>query len=422
MRRSLTRFDVTCLGLNAIVGSGIFLLPDDLYREMGALSPLAFLLCAVGLLPVALCYAEAASYSADTGGPYLYARDAFGPRAGFIVVWMCYVNSLFSFAAVAAAASAYAARLVPGIEVLGPRAIGAAVIALFAALNYVGAKPGAVAVDAFTIAKFAVLVVLVAALVPGASLAPLHATELPHGWSGVGTATFVALFAAQGFEVAPVPAGETRAPQRDLPFAIVGSLVAASLLYVIVQAVLVASGANLSEVSDTPLVDAARSVAPGLAFLVVAGGLVSTLGFVSGSALGTPRYLFAAAADGHLPKALGAVHPRFGSPHIAITATAAVAMALVVSFDYRSLIGISNVAVAVQYLATCAAIPFLRRRGIVGRRVPGGPILPILGSLVSLWVFTEASREELVWAVAALAIGIAVLALAPRRSALAPRE
>jgi APA family basic amino acid/polyamine antiporter len=417
MRRSLSRFDVTCLGLNAIVGSGIFLLPDDLYREMGALSPLAFLLCAVGLLPVALCYAEAASYSEDTGGPYLYARDAFGPRAGFIVVWMCYVNSLFSFAAVAAAAAAYAAQLVPGIgSVLGPRAIGGAVIALFAALNYVGAKPGAVAVDAFTIAKFAVLVVLVGALVPGASLAPLQSTELPHGWSGVGTATFVALFAAQGFEVAPVPAGETRAPQRDLPFAIVGSLVAASILYVIVQAVLVASGANLSEVSDTPLVDAARSVAPGLAFAVVAGGLVSTLGFVSGSALGTPRYLFAAAADGHLPRALGAVHPRFGSPHVAIIATAAIAIGLVVAFDYRALIGISNVAVAVQYLATCAAVPFLRRRGIPGRRVPGGPILPILGSLVSLWVFTEASREELVWAVAALAIGIAVLALRRRAS------
>jgi APA family basic amino acid/polyamine antiporter len=412
MRRSLTRFDVTCLGLNAIVGSGIFLLPDDLYREMGALSPLAFLLCGVGLLPVALCYAEAASYSSETGGPYLYARDAFGPRAGFLVVWMCYVNALFSFAAVAAAAAAYAARLVPGLElVFGPRAIGAAVIALFAALNYIGAKPGAIAVDAFTIAKFAVLVVLVGALVPSASAAPLLSTELPHGWSGIGAATFIALFAAQGFEVAPVPAGETRAPQRDLPFAIVGSLVAATLLYVLVQTVLVASGANLAEPSDAPLVDAARAVAPALAFLVVAGGLVSTLGFVSGSALGTPRYLFAAALDRHLPGALGAVHPSFGSPHVAIVATAAIASALVISFDYRSLIGISNVAVAVQYLATCAAVPFLRRRGVPGRRVPGGLLVPLLGCAVSLWVFTEASREELYWAAGALAIGIAVLAL-----------
>src|SRR5213593_3855971 len=346
MRRSLSRFDVTCLGLNAIVGSGIFLLPDDLYREMGALSPLAFLLCAVGLLPVALCYAEAASYTEETGGPYLYARDAFGPRVGFAVVWMCFVNALFSFAAVASAAAAYAAPLLPSIaSAIGPRAIAAGAIAVFAAINYVGAKPGALAVDAFTLAKFAVLVVLACALAPGTSAANLHA-ELPHGWSGVGSATFLAVFAAQGFEVAPVPGGETVAPRRDLPFAIVSSLLAASALYVVVQTVLVATGAQLSEPSDTPLVDAARTVAPSLAFLVVVGGLVSTLGFVSGSALGTQRYLFAAAADRHLPAALGAVHPRFGSPHVAIVATAAIAIALVASFDYRSLIGISNVAVA----------------------------------------------------------------------------
>jgi amino acid transporter len=411
MRRSLSRFDVTCLGLNAIVGSGIFLLPDDLYRDMGALSPLAFVLCAIGLLPVALCYAEAASYSEDTGGPYLYARDAFGAKVGFVVVWMCFVNALFSFAAVAAAAAAYALPLAPWLgAALGPRAVAAAAIALFAALNYVGAKPGALAVDAFTIAKFAVLVVLVGALAPGASAANLHA-GLPNGWSGIGSATFVAVFAAQGFEVVPVPAGETRAPQRDLPFAIVSSLLAASLLYVIVQTVVVASGARLSEPSDRPLVEAALSVAPALGFLVVAGGLVSTLGFVSGSALGTPRYLFAAAADRHLPAALSAVHPRFGSPHVAIAATAAIAIALVVGFDYRALIGISNVAVAVQYLATCLAIPVLRRRGVPGRRIPGGSLVPLLGAAMSLWIFTEASRQELVWAAGALAIGVAAIAL-----------
>jgi amino acid transporter len=414
MHRSLTRFDVTCLGLNAIVGSGIFLLPDDLYREMGALSPLAFLLCAVGLLPVALCYAEASSYGDATGGPYLYARDAFGAKAGFIVVWMCFVNAVFSFAAVAAAAAAYAERLVPGVALDSwQRSIGVGVIALFAALNYVGAKPGAIAVDAFTIAKFAVLFVLVAALVPGVSPAHLDVAPpyLPHGFAGIGAATFMAVFAAQGFEVAPVPAGETRNPQRDLPVAIVLSLLAASLLYVVVQLVLVASGAPLSVESDTPLVDAALSFAPALAYTVVVGGLISTLGFVSGSALGTPRYLFAAAADHHLPAALGAVHPRFGSPHVAIVATAVLAIALVVSFDYRSLIGISNVAVAVQYLATCAAIPVLRRRGVPGRRVPGGAIVPVLGAAMSLWIFTEASREELAWATVALALGGAVLAL-----------
>jgi APA family basic amino acid/polyamine antiporter len=181
--------------------------------------------------------------------------------------------------------------------------------------------------------------------------------------------------------------------------------------------VLVASGARLSEPSDAPLADAALAVAPALGFMVVVGGLVSTLGFVSGSALGTPRYLFAAAIDRHLPDVLGAVHPRFGSPHVAVVATAALAIALVIPFDYRSLIGMSNVAVAVQYLATCLAVLRLRERRDAGFRTPGGPWVPLLGAAVSLWVFTEASRQELAWAVVALAVGIAAVALTKRYAA-----
>ena len=116
MRRTLSRFDITCLGLNAIVGSGIFLLPDDLYRELGWLSPFAFVCCLVGLLPVAWCYAAAAGECDRTGGPYIYASEAFGPRVGFGVGWMCFANSVFSYAAVACAAAAYAARLVPALD------------------------------------------------------------------------------------------------------------------------------------------------------------------------------------------------------------------------------------------------------------------------------------------------------------------
>jgi amino acid transporter len=415
MRRSLTRFDVTCLGLNAIVGSGVFALPDDLYREMGAASPLVFLLLAIGLLPVALCFAEAASYGDSTGGPYVYARDAFGPRAGFAVGWMCFVNAIFSFSAVATAAAANAGKLMPALEPLAiQKVVAVALIALFAALNYVGAKPGALAVDVFTVAKFGVLVVLVAALLPQTSAAALHAAPPPHGWSALGPATFVALFAAQGFEVAPVPAGEARAPQRDLPFAIVGSLVTASLLYVIVQTVLVAARAPLSAPSDTPLVDTAYALVPALAVLVAAGGLISTIGFVSGNALGTPRYLYAAAVDRHLPPALAAVHPRFASPHIAVIATAILAIAFAIPFDYRSLIGMSNVAVAVQYLATCLAVLRLRGRVRSGFRIPGGPLVPLLGAAVSASVFTQAASEELAWSVAALVVGLVALWLTRR--------
>jgi len=254
-----------------------------------------------------------------------------------------------------------------------------------------------------------VLLILVSALVPHVSAARFD-TPLPHGLAGVGAATFMAVFAAQGFEVAPVTAGETHAPQRQVPIAVLSSMLAASALYVAVQATLVGAFDRLHEASDTPLADAALAVVPALGLVVTLGGLISTLGFVSGSALGTPRYLFAAAEDGHLPAALASVHSRFESPHKAVLATALLAMTLVVPFDYRSLIGMSNVAVAVQYLATCLAVLKLRGRPHTqGFRIPLGPLVPLLGAAVSMWVFTQASKQELGWAAASLLVGLAAL-------------
>jgi amino acid transporter len=418
MRRSLTLFDVVCIGLNAIVGSGIFLLPDDLYREMGVLSPLAFLLCGVGLMPIALCYAEAASSVDRTGGPYVYAREAFGEKIGFAVGWMCFANAVFSFAAVASATAAYFGRLAPAFDdPWSARLVTLFVIAIFGALNYRGAKPGALAVDAFTLAKFSVLIVLVATLVPriGVPSGPA-ATTLPSGLGGIGTATFIALFAAQGFEVVPVPAGETRHPRRDVPIGVVGSLLIASLLYVLVQAVLVGAYPALGVESDTPIADAALAIVHGLGVVVAVGGLISMLGFVSGSALGTPRYLYAVATDGYLHAALGKLHPKHDSPHVAIVVTCTVSAAFASAFDYRALIGMSNVSVAVQYLATCLAVLVLRRRGAEkpGFKVPFGPAIPILGAALSVWVFTEATLVELTWAAGSLLVGVAAVAATRR--------
>ncbi|HMY15320.1 MAG TPA: amino acid permease, partial [Polyangium sp.] len=98
-RRRLTLFDVLCIGVNATVGSGVFALPDDMHRVMGGYSPLAFLLCAMLLMPVALCFAELSGRHVDTGGTYLYARNAFGDNVGFVIGWFCWANTFVSWAA-----------------------------------------------------------------------------------------------------------------------------------------------------------------------------------------------------------------------------------------------------------------------------------------------------------------------------------
>lgn len=418
MKRSLRLFDVLCLGLNAIVGSGIFLLPDDLYREMGAFAPLAFLLCGLGLAPVAVCYAVAARNHDQTGGPYLYARAAFGPVTAFVVGFMAFATGVLSFAAVSAAAAALAGRLVPALS--GPVALWSAAaggILFFSALNYRGVRPGALTVNAFTVAKFGILGVLILTLLPEFETgAP--AAELPRGVSGVGAAVFMAVFAAQGFEVVGVPAGESRNPRRDVPLAVLGSLSLATILYMLVQWVLVRSYADLGVVSDTPLADAVLSRNQALGLLVALGGLVSTWGFVAGTALGTPRYLFALSRGGHLPPQLAALHPRFDSPSNAILVTAMIALLFVSFFDYRALVGMSNVTIAVQFLTTCLAVAKLQRGPSGGNySLPGGPLVPLLGSLMSLWIFSEASFEELGWVGVSLTLGGGVYWFVNRRFA-----
>ncbi len=405
MRRALGRFEVTCLGINAIVGAGIFALPDDLFRELGGRSPLAFLACALGLLPIAWCYAEASRTTDRTGGPYVYVRETFGPAAGYVVGWMCFTNSVFSFAAVARIAAAYLGR-VGGAPLgeAGSRALAVGVVLAFCALNALGAKPGARVAVAFTIGKLAALVILLVAAAPAVSVARL-AAPAPHGWGGAGHAVFLALFAAQGFEVAPVPAGETRDARRVMPFAILTSLIGASVLYMIVQAIVVGAHPALGLASETPLVDAALAVAPRIGVVVIWGGVVSTLGFVAGNAFGTPRYAYAMAQDGYLPRALAYVSARRGAPLGAIAATGVVAAIMTASFPQDALFGMSNVAVAVQYLGTCLAIAVAARRG--DRRVRR-VVLGVLGAAVSIWIMSAGAGVEVRTAAYALAVGVAL--------------
>ncbi len=386
LRRRLTLFDVLCIGVNATVGSGVFALPDDMQRSMGGWSPLAYLLCTVLLLPVALCFAELAGAHDDTGAAYLYARNAFGDRTGFVIGWYCWLNSFV----------AWAANTTLFVELLGVRSIvvGKAIVALtilaLGAINYIGVKPGALLVRVVVVGKIVAILCFIAVAV--LALHPHRlGGALPHGVAGVGQGVYLALFPLQGFEVAPITAGETKNPRRNVPLATMGALVLSALLFIVVQAALVATYPRLGDVSDSPLADAAHYLAPTLGVIVLIGSFVSIGGFTAGSALGSPRYAQAIAAHGLLPAPIARVHPRFHTPYIAIALTTGITAVLAIFFDYRQLVGMSNITIVVQYAATCLAVPILRKkRGqSSGWTMPGGAILPYAGAIgsVGLLVF-----------------------------------
>ncbi|NUP12768.1 MAG: amino acid permease [Polyangiaceae bacterium] len=417
-RRRLGLFDVLAIGVNAIVGSGVFSKPDDMQRAMGGFSPLSYLLCALVLIPVALCFAELAGHEDQNGGPYLYASRAFGRNVGFVVGWSCYLNAFLSFAANATQLGS----MIGLEEHVFYRPVVVAIILLLGAINYVGIRPSANLIVLMTIGKLLAIFLFIGAAAFHFQSARLGGA-LPAGMGGVANGVYLALFPLQGFETVPVPAGETKNPARNIPIATVGSLLFAALLFVVVQAMIAGSYDRIFHESDKPLVDAAYTFGPLIGVLVGIGSIVSVGGFTVGSALGSPRYAQALAHERELPPAMSAIHPRFGTPHIAIVATTIVTAALGAAFTYRELVGFSNVTVVFQYALTCAAVPVLRRRASPSEtkrfRVPWGPVLPFLGTIGSVALLTGSSREEVFWAAGGLGLGV-VLAVLTRR--FSPRD
>jgi amino acid transporter len=411
-RRGLGLFDVLCIGVNAIVGSGVFALPDDMQREMGGYSPLAFVLCTALLLPVALCFAELSGRHEQSGAAYVYARSAFGPRAGFLIGWYCWMNTFVS----------WAANTTLFVELLGfyggsNKALCAATILALGAINYVGVKPGAWVVNLVVIGKLTAIFCFLA--VAAFALDPSRlGGALPRGVAGVGQGVYLTLFPLQGFEVTPITAGETDNPRRNVPLGTLGALGFSALLFVAVQAALVATTPGLGAPSDTPLVDAARALGPRIGLIVLAGSLISIGGFTAGSALGSPRYAQAIAGHGLLPAPIARIHPRWRTPHVAIALTTGLTAFLSLFFDYRRLVGMSNITVVIQYVATCLAVPVLRKKlppGEAAWVVPGGSAVPYLGAAGSLLLVYGAEASEVAFAAVTLALGLLVARLSTRQ-------
>jgi APA family basic amino acid/polyamine antiporter len=411
--RPLSRLDLTAIGVNAVVGSSIFLFPGKLAALLGPASIAAFLLTALLLAPVALCFAEASSTRESAGGPALYAHEAFGPTAGFSIGWLAWVTEIVSFAAVASGLSTYAAPFFPALQ--GPWAsklTAAVAIAVLAAVNLRGAKPGARISTSLTIAKLLPLMAIALAGLPlvlkGQGLSPFA----PHGYSNLPRACFLAYFAFQGFEVVPVPAGEVVDPHKNSPFAVMTAIAVAAVLYAFVQAAALAAVPGLAG-SERPLADAGLALfGPFGERLVAAGALVSMLGFVAGCALGGPRYLVALAEERHLPAWLGARDLRTGAPRAAVIWTAAIAAVAALALNFDSLIDFGNVVIGAQYLSTCAVVLVERSRGRkAGFRAWGGPAVPLAGMAATVWLGAQGGLTQVFAAAVVLAAGFALRSL-----------
>lgn len=360
--------------IGIVVGAGIFALPSAMAASLGRYAPLAFLGCALAVGCVALCFAEGGSRVPTSGGPYGYVSEAFGPLVGYVAATLLWLSDVLANGGVAAALAAVGAAQVPATAApLVRAALILGSIGAVALVNVRGVAQGTRLIAATTLAKLVPLLVFVAAGALSVSAAPgtRPLASAPHDTLALGRALILGVFAFAGMETPLSASGELRRPNRTIPRALLLALSLVTLLYVAIQ--LVAQhllGAALAHAA-APLADAMGRVHPALRTLMLAGTAISMLGFLASDLLGSPRVLFALARDGLLPRALGRLHPRTHSPHVAILLYAALAALLALSGTFAELAVLSSLATAGLYILACAAAWRLQRRAVA---LAGAPL------------------------------------------------
>jgi APA family basic amino acid/polyamine antiporter len=418
LRRELGRWDLTAIGINQVIGGAVFAMPAALAAIVGGWSPVLIVAVGAASLMIALTFGEVASRFAGTGGPYLYTRAAFGRFPAFEVGWMQWFTRVASWASVINVLVASLGFYWPAVTAGSARTMFlTGIIAMLALINILGIRQSAWVVNFLTVGKLIPLALFIIVGLTAVDVAALHPGPVPP-LSDLSTSALLLIFAFGGYEVIPIPAGESKDPQRAVPFALIMTIVVVTAVLALAQVVALGTLPELAA-SKTPLADAsARVMGATGAAVITLGAVLSTLGNNMGQALSGSRSLFALGENGDIPRVFARVSPRFGTPVVAIVVTAAVSLVLATTGSFVGMAAASAVSRLVVYVATCAAALRLRSPRFAGEvpapkmTVPFGPVIPLLAILIALAILAGATPVQLRAGAYALAVGALLFAIA----------
>lgn len=414
MKNKLGFWSIVLLGINSIIGSGIFLLPNKAYSLVGTGSIFVILFDMVLVLSIALCFAEAGGMFKRNGGPYIYAKEAFGEFVGFEVGFMKWAIAIIAWAAMAAGfVQALGEVWEPAKNTLTKDIIITILICSLGVVNIFGVKISKLLNNIITLGKLIPLIIFIAIgifFIKGANFQPINifssATEV-----NFAPAALLMFYAFTGFESIAVAAEDMSNPEKDLPIATITVMLIVSIFYILILVVSIGVlGRDLST-SLTPIAQAAgKFMGEAGSLLITAGTLISIGGINIAASFVTPRCGVALAEDGILPRII-AKNGRYGTPTVAIVITVVLALIIALSGSFVKLAAISVISRFVQYLPTCLAIPVLRKKRpdlVRTFRVPFGPIIPIFAIIVSCWLVYNSDLEKILIGLGGLILGVPI--------------
>ncbi|KMO86934.1 amino acid permease [Megasphaera cerevisiae DSM 20462] len=396
-------WSIVLLGINGIVGTGIFLLPNKAYSLIGTASLGVLLFDALLAGCMALCFAEVAGFFTRNGGPYLYAKHSLGDFFGYEVGVLKWIVVMIAWATMAVG---FATALGAAFPVLAGETmkdiIATAMIIILTILNIAGVNATKILSNIITISKLVPLIAFIVIgifFVNGADFSPIFpGNEYQEGTFA--SAAILLFFAYTGFEAIAVAAEDMENPKKNLPRAIIVTMIIVSVLYMLILGISIGiMGTDLAH-TKAPIQDAFGMIlGPAGAYFVLAGTLLSMGGINMAESFLGPRVCTSLAEDGMLPAAL-AKRTAWNTPYVASIVTAVFSILLAWSGSFTTLAAISAVSRFTQYLPTCIAVIIFRKKWSDKERpytIPFGLTIPIIAIVVSLWMLAQAQISQLIW-------------------------
>ncbi|WP_127849210.1 APC family permease [Lacticaseibacillus hulanensis] len=396
-KEKLGLFSIILLGINGIIGSGIFLLPNVAAKAMGTAGIFVLMLDAILVILLALCFAQAATHFDRDGGPYLYAKDAFGGFVGFEVGFVTWAIRIIAEATMAVAFQTLLAGIWPVLKSGFPAmATTTFLMTGLALMNIAGVRISKYVNNVVTVAKLVPLVLFVAIgifFIKGGNFTPMFPGG--HYTAGSFGSTAVTMFYAfTGFEGVVVAAGDMKDAKRNLPKAIAAVMAIVALFYVLIQVISTGVlGADALAKTSTPIQAVFAHFAGGFgSALVQAGSLVSVGGILVASSYITPRSGVALAENDMMPAVL-AKRNKHNAPWVSILVSLVIGLIISWSGTFSYLAQISVISRFVQYIPTVIAVMvFARKYGkpVRGFSLPFGPVIPVISLVISFWLLYNA--------------------------------
>ncbi|PAB57728.1 APC family permease [Anaeromicrobium sediminis] len=405
-------WSIVLLGINSIIGTGIFGLPNKAYGMVGEASLWVILFDMFLAVSIALCFAEAAARFKDNGGPYIYAKEAFGNFFGYEVGIMKWFMGIIAWGAFA---SFFAARLAVVFPILESPVAKTAIILItlfgLAGVNLLGVKTSKIVNNAITLGKLIPLIFfIVVGIAMYGNLEPVtsSATPIVPTSGDFVDAAILLFFAFTGFESIAIAAEDMENPMKNLPKAIIMVMALVSLVYIAILAICMkALGPELAN-SATPVADAAgKLIGSAGKILVMTGTLISVAGINIAASFVTPKSGVALAQKGMLPEIFMKTNKN-GAPYAAILVSVIVAAGLALTGQFATLAAIGVIVRFIQYIPTCISVLIFRHRypdQEISFKIPFGPIIPIIATVASIYLLVRTGidrPDKIIWGLGGL--------------------